>query len=1200
MPGRTRAVRHPSAPPPFYQPPDLGSTKPEIPHPRITRETSRGYETREVLLPGVDDGPRAIAYGEQRLAGKLQFAWYRESYDDLWLVIELCAGECDGLIDVALADGKPLPATGGSDGDPGWNYWWYPGTAAGQVNPNFQTVLPSWSEAFPGTAYVVVQLRRFSTFWKLQLPALVWHMRTRKCLLPDTGTYVYSTNLWDQWYDFARWSEGKSLPATRVDAASFVAARNADIAAGRKADSHLLLLSETSADEVIQTFRVMCRAYWFWTSTKYRVVADRPASSIATYDDDHVSRSSVLDLDRADVFDRPNKITIWYTDVANGWQQKPMSLATAAVDAGTEDAIEEEYRLPHLHDPAQVKALLTYLLNSRLYDARLRERWLASTSATSLGDVVTRHIASQGLTIAMRLVRRTKNTDNTFEVELFEHNDAKFAEYVITDAPKLASTFPDPSVAPPNVDPASIGWSEELYPTPNGDWLPKATLTFTPPASFPYLDKVEVWLSINGGPQRHWFDTSASPALTPALWETGTYTLTLKTRHRITQQISSGTTVSFSVAGVTGVVPEVVGVSNSMQTRYWSMPQTRSLQRYGAASWTHSGLTTFNAAAINDGVLTSTCAVTPSGASWLRLDAGVGVTKEFRELAYYHTGSATANPEVQYSDNATTWISVNVEAAKDAYDAGSGVTARAIAWMGAGAHRYWRVTFTAAATFREFHFAELLGQFSQVREFRVYDMRSGSKQRYITIPAGAIPTSAAPLNLGPITTTVLPSWNAAGSEVSDILITVVNSAGAESVGVRSSYAVAWAAEGASSPYIAQEQTALTLSNGTNNAVALGAGPGFMRATGPTAAYSLGGLAALSGGTTLFLCNATAFQMTVLHESAPATAANRIITPSGGSVIVQPGATVAFTYDSASSRWRLWWDSIEWSSVNGKPTAITRVQNMTGTYSSIDVAGTSNGYAGIRFPDSYQDQTLMFHNGGDLQGVYRQEVGQWSWYWQNGQLVVGTVPWGNIGSKPTTLSGYGITDAAPLASPAFTGTPTAPTPPAGDSTTRIATTAFVQANGGGLERVASVSPSGATTQRGNVTLSTTQPEGFHVYPTTTASTTNVAALSITGKGVLRFLSYGPNSSGSAAYITVLVDGSTIINDMPATTTVGTGNIWFNRAIVGALNHYKDGSNYAVSVIPCEFGWTFKSSLQIYIRNQLGSLNVTGVAFAYTVY
>ena len=69
----------------------------------------------------------------------------------------------------------------------------------------------------------------------------------------------------------------------------------------------------------------------------------------------------------------------------------------------------------------------------------------------------------------------------------------------------------------------------------------------------------------------------------------------------------------------------------------------------------------------------------------------------------------------------------------------------------------------------------------------------------------------------------------------------------------------------------------------------------------------------------------------------------------------------------------------------------------------------------------------------------------------------SVNWSEIQSTPTTVSGYGITDVytktesnaalslkAPLASPALTGTPTAPTAAMGTNTTQLATTAFVWA------------------------------------------------------------------------------------------------------------------------------------------------------------
>ena len=175
MAGRRRAAGHPSPPPEPYIPPIL-PTKPDVPHPEVTRRTSKRSEKRDVLLSGVDDGPRAIAYGEQRLGGKLQFVHYRQSADELWCVIELCAGECDGLIDVRHVDGKVPVSTGSTT----WNFWWYAGIATGQDDLNLKSVLPSWNEAFAGTSYVVLRLRRFSTLWSGAVPDLVWRMRTRK------------------------------------------------------------------------------------------------------------------------------------------------------------------------------------------------------------------------------------------------------------------------------------------------------------------------------------------------------------------------------------------------------------------------------------------------------------------------------------------------------------------------------------------------------------------------------------------------------------------------------------------------------------------------------------------------------------------------------------------------------------------------------------------------------------------------------------------------------------------------------------------------------------------------------------------------------------------------------------------------------------------------------------------------------------
>ena len=71
-------------------------------------------------------------------------------------------------------------------------------------------------------------------------------------------------------------------------------------------------------------------------------------------------------------------------------------------------------------------------------------------------------------------------------------------------------------------------------------------------------------------------------------------------------------------------------------------------------------------------------------------------------------------------------------------------------------------------------------------------------------------------------------------------------------------------------------------------------------------------------------------------------------------------------------------------------------------------------------------------------VVTDQFGQFSW----AAIPGASSAWSSITGTPTTIAGYGITDAAPLASPSFTGIPIAPTATGGTNTTQLATTAFV--------------------------------------------------------------------------------------------------------------------------------------------------------------
>ena len=125
----------------------------------------------------------------------------------------------------------------------------------------------------------------------------------------------------------------------------------------------------------------------------------------------------------------------------------------------------------------------------------------------------------------------------------------------------------------------------------------------------------------------------------------------------------------------------------------------------------------------------------------------------------------------------------------------------------------------------------------------------------------------------------------------------------------------------------------------------------------------------------------------------------------------------------------------------QPNSVALGTDTTGNY----VAGVTQG-TGISVTGTAGEgwsPTVALTNVGTA-GTYRSVTTD-----AQGRVIAGT--------NPTTVAGYGLTDVytktesdaalalkAPLASPALTGTPTAPTASVGTSTTQVATTAYVVA------------------------------------------------------------------------------------------------------------------------------------------------------------
>ena len=151
------------------------------------------------------------------------------------------------------------------------------------------------------------------------------------------------------------------------------------------------------------------------------------------------------------------------------------------------------------------------------------------------------------------------------------------------------------------------------------------------------------------------------------------------------------------------------------------------------------------------------------------------------------------------------------------------------------------------------------------------------------------------------------------------------------------------------------------------------------------------------------------------------------------------------------------------SLTGTPTAPTATTGNNTT----QIATTAFVQSAVSGAGSYNDASVDTH----LNRTTAATGEVLSWNGSDYDWVARTT-FSTLSGKPTTLSGYGITDGATIDSPAFTGTPTAPTASGGTNSTQIATTAYVQGeissfSGGDSQR--DYTASGSITDKNAVVL-----------------------------------------------------------------------------------------------------------------------------------
>lgn len=194
------------------------------------------------------------------------------------------------------------------------------------------------------------------------------------------------------------------------------------------------------------------------------------------------------------------------------------------------------------------------------------------------------------------------------------------------------------------------------------------------------------------------------------------------------------------------------------------------------------------------------------------------------------------------------------------------------------------------------------------------------------------------------------------------------------------------------------QTSVAVVNGLNSNVMFG-GLTSTRLTGPTGAFSIGGLVGSSApvsGQTLTIENTTAQPMTIVHEDLSSTAINRIAVANGTNFSYLSGYSKAtFVYDGATSRWAFASDGIEYRRVYDVRDYGAKCDGTTDDSAAINAAiaaAAASGGNGTVFIPKLCAVTSTITVGGSSDPVYGVSIRGPSHAVSNGGSVTAGLKW----------------------------------------------------------------------------------------------------------------------------------------------------------------------------------------------------------------
>lgn len=936
------------------------------------------------------------------------------------------------------------------------------------------------------------------------------------------------------------------------------------IAVGKKRyDLGIVIELNQEFEQIVENLRAHAQLFVSYNNGMYNIIADKPRTwSGITFDDDNGLEGSSLRIKGSgEVY---SQVTVNFTDVSNNSQEAPAEAELSGVALGTREFIPQTYTLSGIRTYQMARRLATYILNRSIQDKEITFIVNSFGAKAVPGDRVKLTDVETNLSNQDVVIVDCKPQGDMWIFNAEIYSEAVFSD-VIQETPVVVSPA-SPSPFDPLPAPTTPTIEVQYEATEETTYIPKAIITFVPAGT----GGVRLTMSINGGAHQELGIFSTSPVRITLNESPGS---TLVVRAYSVHPLSGQSSSLYSETApyvITQVIPEPIEVVEGPNPfdSWWDKPPVRANLSLASGAFTQTGaLTLFTPSLLRDGAI---------GAAAVRFTAGstggtkvdLGSSQAIREvLLDFSSNYLIFALMLFYSDDGVNYFNYNgntpyatvsgqshaipftnpTPLSPDSYPSFSVVNGTHFVISipsSVGSHRYWWIEHravtselqqdglgTPAASLNEVTFVTFTGARQQlIKGYKLRGWAPDTSQSFLDASpefSGLTqeleiyyqPTSLKTLNryfhqkkfnrnsktgtvAGSTRTYLEIATISPTNNISEWRLAFVNFTG---------FGASGSPEGVVQSYQPIEQMDLNISGGgTQHDLEITNYAGVIRLMGTTSTTSIDGLKRGYEGREVKIVNAGPHTVSLLNNVG-STVGNRF----NFDHTLPVGSEVDVWYDPDAGFWkRVASYNFDWSLILNKPTAITRIQNITGGLGSIDVGGSTAGWSGIHFPDAYNSGAILLNNAASIFGLF--DSSGWIWRVNAGVMDFGTVPYGSVTGKPDlrintgtygsfqahgTTTGYsGIyfpdSDSYLMIHPNFQGVmkhstlawqwyftngvltvgsvpganltgslpanyTLASSPAAGDNSTKVASTAFVQSSLGSYLYVSAVQSTSAT-------------------------------------------------------------------------------------------------------------------------------------------